>query len=465
MSRPNERSSILAVMGSLGWPLVFGLSAWGVFTALIFKGPLNTPTFHRYFTAHPVFYFESGMFFVGLAALLVKLVHVVGQYRLQGQVGLGTIPHEGQSIDECGNLLDRLEELPPAARETYLACRLRAALEHLERKGSAQGLDDELKYLADMDAARQHDSYALPRIIIWATPMLGFLGTVMGITTALGDLNPAELASSIQTAMEGLLSGLYVAFDTTAVALCLSMLLMFIQFVIDRMETQLLAVVDSRMNEELVGRFEQLGNGTDPVVASVERMCQVVARSSEGLVQGQAELWQKTIDAAHDQWSQLVNTAAEVTVRSLADALGSSLERHAQVLAESERQITERTHRHWEVRQGAWTETAQAMHHQQLELSQLWQTALLETAQTMHDQQLEMKRHTELITRAVQATGEVLKLEQALNQNLKSLAGARHFEETVMSLSAAIHLLNARLGPTNLQPIELAGSDARGRAA
>ena len=49
--------------------------------------------------------------------------------------------------------------------------------------------------------------------------MLGFLGTVIGITQALGDLDPEELANSIQTAMDGLLSGLYVAFDTTAVAL------------------------------------------------------------------------------------------------------------------------------------------------------------------------------------------------------------------------------------------------------
>lgn len=453
-------------MGSLGWPVLFGLAAWGVFMALIFKGPLNTPTFHRYFTAHPVFYFESGMFFVGLAALIVKLLQVVGQYRVQGQIGLGPIPPEGQPVDECGNLLDRLEELPAAARETYLASRLRTALELIERKGSAQGLDEELKYLADTDAARQHDSYALPRIIIWATPMLGFLGTVMGITQALGDLDPEELANSIQTAMEGLLSGLYVAFDTTALALCLSMALMFIQFVIDRLEMQLLSVVDTRMNEELVGRFEQLGSGTDPVVASVERMCQVVVKSSETLVQGQTELWQKTIDAAHDQWSHLVQTSTEVTVRTLADALGGSLERHAQVLAQSEQQISDQANRQWEARQGALTETAQTMHHQQLELSQLWQTALLETAQTMHGQQLEMQRHAQLITRAIEATGEVLKLEQALNQNLKSLAGARHFEETVMSLAAAIHLLNARLGSSvAAQTVELAGSDSRGRAA
>jgi len=40
----------------------------------------------------------------------------------------------------------------------------------------------------------------------------------------------------------------------------------------------------------------------------------------------------------------------------------------------------------------------------------------------------------------------VAKLEAALNHNLEALAGAKNFEQTVMSLAAAIHLLNARLG-------------------
>ena len=51
------------------------------------------------------------------------------------------------------------------------------------------------------------------------------------------------------------------------------------------------------------------------------------------------------------------------------------------------------------------------------------------------------------ITRGiVEAMGQVQNLETTLNNNLASLAGAHNFEETVMSLSAAIQLLSARLG-------------------
>ena len=61
-------------------------------------------------------------------------------------------------------------------------------------------------------------------------------------------------------------------------------------------------------------------------------------------------------------------------------------------------------------------------------------------------QQAELTRHGEILLQVLEATGQIVNLEQALNQNLRALAGAKNFEDTVMSLSAAIHLLNSRLG-------------------
>ena len=71
----------------------------------------------------------------------------------------------------------------------------------------------------------------------------------------------------------------------------------------------------------------------------------------------------------------------------------------------------------------------------------------------------------------VAATGDVAKLEEVLNRNLKSLAGAKNFEDTVMSLAAVIHLLNSRLAGSSSEvpQIDLTHKsktkDAQGRAA
>lgn len=445
MSRQNGKNSLLIILGSLGWPVLLGMWASAIFYLLVYFGPLNLPSFHRYFAGHPVSIAATAMFLVGLAALILKLVNVARQYSALGRIGLDDPPSGGQRIEQCEQLLHALERLPAVARNSYLGRRLYDALAHVERKGSADDLDEELKYLAEMDVARQQDSYALVRIIIWATPMLGFLGTVIGITQALGDLDFQQMANSIDTAMKGLLAGLYVAFDTTTLALVLSIVLMFVQFLIDRFESQLLVAVDARSSDEMSGRFEIVGTTADPHVASIERMSRSVIQATEQLVQRQTQLWQSTIDAAHQQWSQLVGTSGKHIQNTLAAALGESLQKHASELIRAEQEAAERSRKRWEQ----------------------WQVTLSENARVMHAQQKELVRQGEVMTQVVQATGDVIKLEKSLNDNLHALAGSKNFEDTVMSLSAAIHLLNTRLGksPDDVPHVELSHSKSQGRAA
>ncbi len=344
---------------------------------------------------------------------------------------------------QVGELLDYLASLPERVQQSYLGQRLTSLLETIERKGNTAGLGDEVKYLADMDAARQQDSYALVRIVIWAAPMLGFLGTVIGITTALGDLGREfatnqEAATNIAGAMNGLLSGLYVAFDTTAQALLLSMILMFVQFLCDRMETQLLTSVDAITNDEMVGRFQELGGAADPHLASIQRMIEGVVKATEVLVERQASLWQRSLETADDRWQEVLTVSGEQLQTALTHSLEQSLGVHAEAMANIELQsaaaIGERLER--------------------------WQSTLGENTKALVLQQTEMARQGKLLTEAVKATGEVVSLERALNDNLSALAGAQHFEEMVTSLAAAVNLLSVRT-----HSVESANHGARGRAA
>ena len=419
----NRTNPATIILGSLGWPMLAGLGLGGVFYFLIL-GPLANPLLKRYFAGHPVSVVATLLFLVGLSALVQKLLQLVGEYLSLNKIQLPAAPAAGQRVDDCEQLIDHLDQLPQTVRKSYLANRLYNVLEHVRRKRTTNGLDAELKYLSEMDEIRQHHSYSLSRIVIWTTPMLGFLGTVIGITQALGDLDPAQLTSSIQTAMQGLLAGLYVAFDTTTLALGLSITLMLLQFVLDRMETELISSVDIRSNEIMVGRFEELGTGTDPNIQTVQRMCQAVIESSRESVQQQVQLWQASIDAAHSQWNTLVSTSSRQMQESLENALDESLGRQA----EQWQELHEREARLATDRFGNWKEL------------------LEQHTEHMGQQQTEMTRRAEVLERVVEATGEVVTLETSLNENLRLLAGAKHFEETVMSLSAAIQLITTRLG-------------------
>jgi MotA/TolQ/ExbB proton channel family protein len=430
------------MLGSLAWPIVLGLMASAGFYMLVLRGPLDHPLVHRYFAGHPVCIVETIFFFICVSALAQKLVGVLGQYSALATITLGE--HNGmQPIGTVAGLLDMLAGLSTSKRESYLGRRLTDALVTVERHGTAAGLEAELKHLAEMDVVRQQDSYALVRIIIWATPMMGFLGTVIGITHVIAELAKQDMAN-LQAVMEGLLSGLYVKFDTTALALSFTMLLMFVQFLIDRIETQVLEAIEGRASDELLGRFEVVGTASDPHVQSVERIAHAVIKSTDQLVVRQAELWQQTIAAAHEQWQRVSQKTTDQMQTALAAALSQSLGQYATQLARSEQMSAEQLQIRWEQ----------------------WQTALSQNARLLHAQQQEMVKQGELMTQAIRAAVAVVPLERALNDNLSALAGAKNFEDTVMSLAATIHLLNARLGKLTETPhIELKAPQVRGRAA
>jgi biopolymer transport protein ExbB/TolQ len=441
VSRKDQRHSGSSLLAGLAWPLVLGAAVAGGFLYVVLRGPLNHPLALRYFAGHPINMVEVGLFAVGLAALLQKVWNLLGQ---QSALASDLIADQamGQPVSKASEWLDRLAD-KTSLRGTYLGNRLCAALETVERKGSADTLEDDLQNLSDQDADRAHDSYGFLRIIVWAIPMLGFLGTVVGITQALGQLDAKELTTSLETAIKGLTDGLYVAFDSTAIALCFAMVLMFLQFALDRWESGLLATVDRRVLDELAGRFEVVGSVSDPQIAAVQRMGQAVVKATESLVQRQVELWQKALSAAHDEWQRISRQSTEQLQGALGTALGQSLAQHAAHLTKSEQASAEQLTQRWEQ----------------------WQTALSHNARLLHAQQVEMVKQGELMTQAIRAAGDVVQLERALNDNLSALAGSKNFEETVMSLAAAIHLLNARLGRPEGQHIELKASHGKGRAA
>jgi hypothetical protein len=268
---------------------------------------------------------------------------------------------------------------------------------------------------------------------------------VVGITQALGDLGlrPELLANDPKVAMQGLLAGLYVAFDTTALALTLSMILMFMQFFVDRLETHLLSDVDERVSDELSGRFADEGGEAGPHLAAVRKMCTAVIHTAERLAHQQSQQWQHVMDEANSKWSGLLQSSGDQVREALTGALDQSVDRLASQLAQAERETGEHLRRRWEQ----------------------WQTALSDNARLLHGQQTEMVRQAEVLKQVLQATGQVVRLEEALNKNLHALAGAQHFEETVMSLSAAIQLLSARLGPLHPAAVRLDSPETQGRAA
>jgi len=398
-------------------PIVWGGLACAAFYGLIFGGPLDLEVTHRYFTHHPVEYGETMLFAVGMAALMLRLADVVPQRWSLGKPPWKAIsPGHQQPLEElCRTLTAELDRQSAARQEEYYHVRLRMAVDYVVRLGSTEGLGDELKFFADRDATLAHSRYGLFRLIVWAIPILGFLGTVIGITLALNAIDPKAL----DTSMAQVMMGLGLKFDTTAVALSLSMILMFVHFFADRAETSLLAAVDLRVQRDVAEHLPAAPTGADGQVVAMRRMAEIMVGATDRLIERQAQLWQASMEAAAKRWAEMGDSAAA----NLTRALDESLKHHAERLAANEETVTEQGRRQWE----------KVVH------------AQIQHAQCLASVQNSLAQQAETMGRILQATGDVEQLQDVLNRNLAALAGAKNFEQTVLGLAAAIHLLNGRM--------------------
>ena len=126
-------------------------------------------------------------------------------------------------------------------------------------------LDDSSFYLAASES-----SYSVPRILIWAIPLLGFVGTVIGISGAVssfsGVLETSGDVEAIKGGIGNVTTSLGLAFDTTLLALFLSVLIMIPLVLVERYESKLLLGIDVFINDKLLPRLrknnEQLDSET-----------------------------------------------------------------------------------------------------------------------------------------------------------------------------------------------------------
>ena len=412
MSKLASFSSLL-----LRSPLLWGGALSFAFFALIHGGVITNPLVLRYLAGHWVEYVETALFCVGLAFLALHAADLVRQRRRMGDPLLADAPEGGADPAEATALAATIS----AEATGYLPRRLREALDLVIRTGSADELENHLKYLSDLDAARASQGYGLVRFVIWAIPIMGFLGTVIGITEAIACLSPTQLDN-----ISGVVAGLGTAFDTTATALALSMVLMFIQFMIDRYEQGLLAEVDDAAWTALAGRFQALGGG-DGAALAVARLGETLGRGTARLLEAQEQAWASLERTAAAGVRQLLDEAGGALGQSLTTALDRSLATWAESFVRTQDELAAR-------REDRWVEAAASL------------AAAVRGLEARHES---IERQTAAIAGVVEATRDVAALERSLDANLATLTTTGRFEETLTTLAAAVQLLAARAADQN----------------
>ncbi len=115
-----------------------------------------------------------------------------------------------------------LEDLPPAQQDFLLPRTLLSALQRFATTGDIQAVSDTIKESCDIESDRLDSELSMVRYIAWAIPSVGFIGTVRGIGDALG-----QAYKAVEGDISGVTVSLGVAFNSTFVALVLSIIIMF----------------------------------------------------------------------------------------------------------------------------------------------------------------------------------------------------------------------------------------------
>lgn len=131
---------------------------------------------------------------------------------------------EGTRIlpDDAGQLARPLQALPEDQQYYLLPRALQSALSRFQVTSSIQSATDAVGTVCEAENNRLDSELSMVRYITWAIPSIGFIGTVRGIGAALGQAHEA-----IQGNIAGVTASLGIAFNSTFIALLISMVVMF----------------------------------------------------------------------------------------------------------------------------------------------------------------------------------------------------------------------------------------------
>jgi biopolymer transport protein ExbB/TolQ len=140
-----------------------------------------------------------------------------------------------------------LEALPPAEQEFLLPRTLLAALQRFATTGNVQSVSDSVREQCEVESERLDSELSMVRYIAWAIPSVGFIGTVRGIGDALG-----QAYKAVEGDISGVTASLGVAFNSTFVALVLSIIIMFCLHQLQQSQERLVLETQRHIDRKLL---------------------------------------------------------------------------------------------------------------------------------------------------------------------------------------------------------------------
>ena len=207
-------------------------------------------------------YYTVFLTFWSLAILLVKRFKLKNQRKAFLLDILPADPNFVLSPRTAKEILDRIYMQVDQPKRYLLLARIDQALGNLKNIGNVNAVSEYLATQASDDEAYLDSSYTILKGFIWAIPVLGFIGTVIGLADAVGGFgNVVSQGASIEelkTALGGVTGGLSVAFETTLIALILALIVQLLAKFVLSEEEQFLDECAAFCNSNIVAKMKNV---------------------------------------------------------------------------------------------------------------------------------------------------------------------------------------------------------------
>lgn len=171
----------------------------------------------------------------------------------------------------ASEVLSAIRLIADQPRKFLLFNRIESALANLQNIGRVSDIDDILRSQSDIDEDYIESTYTILRGFVWAIPVFGFIGTVLGLSVAMGDFGKvlaqegAEL-NQVLGSLRLVTGGLNLAFETTLIGLVAAVAIQLVATALKRQEELFLDECREYCHRHIVSRLRTIRVAEDAQV-------------------------------------------------------------------------------------------------------------------------------------------------------------------------------------------------------
>ena len=229
--------------GSLAGTMATGLLtiiAYAIFYGAIYTLCSKSSIIFRMLATGWVPYAVMFLSFWAVGMLIQKGVSIRKQ---AGCLSVNYLPEDTalETEDEISKTCETIMHKAKENGDNMLAPQIVTVLNRFKLIKSLRDAENVWREASDKAYSEAESSYGLFRVIVWAVPILGFIGTVQGVSSSVGSLSAVlgkdvEEISQITAALTNVTKDLAFAFDTTLIALIMTVIIVVLMSIVENLE-------------------------------------------------------------------------------------------------------------------------------------------------------------------------------------------------------------------------------------